>query len=476
MSRPFDEARYRALLEGLEAAEILSSGLERTGRFDAEFFDPKHLRVASILSSHKTQSLTELVEVSDGNHFSISEEFAEDGIPYYRGQDVVGHFFIEQARPNFITEAAFRRPFMVRSHLKRGDVLLTIVGTIGEVSLVAETSAATCSCKLAILRPRYIAAEYLAVFLRSEFGRSQIQRLTRGAVQMGLLLEDMDQLKVARCNPEFEAAIVSTVASAKRSLDATMEATEQAERIMLQTLGLEHWQPPEPLTYNYSVREVFDAGRMDAAYFHPRYDAAFANLAKRFQMVTLGQLGGVSKGVTVPYYEDAVIPIIRSGDLSDIDSDHNLLRTNPGEGVYYLEPGDILISSIGFGSIGKIQVFDKPGCYGTVSEVTVVRQKKINPYCLAGFLRSTIGQMQIERYITGATGQLHLYPANVEKIFVPILPVEEQLMFELLAKDGKAKRIYAGCLLDAAKRAVEIAIESDEATAMDFLNRTVEIG
>jgi restriction endonuclease S subunit len=77
---------------------------------------------------------------------------------------------------------------MERSHLQRGDVLLSIIGTIGEASLVTSNKAATCSCKLAILRPNEISPEFLTTVLRSEIGRSQTNRFTRGAVQMGLLL------------------------------------------------------------------------------------------------------------------------------------------------------------------------------------------------------------------------------------------------------------------------------------------------
>ena len=73
-----------------------------------------------------------------------------------------------------------------------------------------------------------------------------------------------------------------------------------------------------------------------------------------------------------------------------ISDDERFLKTHPTEALFLLEKGDVLISSIGFGSIGKVQVFDKPGTYGTVSEVTVVRQSKLNPHYLAFFLRSAI--------------------------------------------------------------------------------------
>lgn len=130
-----------------------------------------------------------------------------------------------------------------------------------------------------------------------------------------------------------------------------------------------------------------------------------------------------------------------------------------------------MISSIGFGSIGKVQVFDKHGTYGTVSEVTVIRQDKMNPFYLASFLRSAFGQMQIDHYITGATGQLHLYPKDVARIFIPSIPWSKQQEYEHLALSAATARRQAKQLLEAAKRAVEVAIEDSEDAALALLTQ-----
>lgn len=466
---PFNEARYRALLEGLEASEVPLSHLDRTMRIDAEYFFPKHLMVARQLASMRTEAVPQIAGISDGNHFSVSGDFVDEGIPYYRGQDAAGHFFIEQAAPKFITEAAFKRPYMTRSHLKKGDVLLSIVGTIGEASLVSEDTPATCSCKLAILRPHRISAEYLATFLRTKHGHSQIQRNTRGAVQMGLLLEDLSQIHVPRFSAKFESAIASAIAHVKTAVLETESASDAASAVLLNKLRLSGRQAPEPLSYTRNSRDAFSAGRLDAEFHQPKYQAALEAVTSRFKVAKLAELGSVMKGITVPYTPNGTLPIIRSGDLSDLDDDSRFLRATPDETIFELERGDVLISSIGFGSIGKVQVFDKPGRYGTVSEVTVIRQKKLNPYYLAAFFRSHLGQMQIERYITGATGQLHLYSKSVAKFWVPLIPERAQLEFERQAKSAADARTHAADLLEAAKRAVEIAIEQSEAAALAYL-------
>ncbi len=269
-----------SLLKGLEISESKFSALERTKRIDAEYFRPDFVKSAATLATLKnTYAVNDLAGISDGNHFSISDDFIDAGIPYYRGQDVVGNFFIEHAAPVLISLETFHKPHMTRSHLQQGDVLLSIVGTIGELSLVSAPTQATCSCKLAILRPHEISPEYLAIFLRCSFGSKQVQRIMRGAIQMSVLLEDMDQLFIPRFSPKFETAITKQVQAAHIRFNDAASGSSQAEQTLLRALGLEGWEPPEPLTYTRRASEAHTAERIDAEYFAPRVAQLLAKLS-----------------------------------------------------------------------------------------------------------------------------------------------------------------------------------------------------
>jgi hypothetical protein len=457
-------------LEGLEIAEVNLSKLERTKRIDAEFFRKEFIRNQEALMKSASVPISELVAVSDGNHFSISDDFIDDGIPYYRGQDTTGQFFAEQSSPIGITREAFEHPHMRRSHLKKGDVLLSIVGTVGSLALVGSNREATCSCKLAIFRPKSIESEFLAIYLASKPGAAQIQRFRRGTVQTGFLLEDTDQIFIPQLSKKFTKAIVSKVGAARAALESAGTLQQQAEKAVLSALDLAEWRVPDPLTYECGIRAVFESGRMDAEFFRTKFDALRNKIAEVSDLVSLGDIALVTNGKTVPYDEDGSVPIVRSGDLSDISSHENLLRAKPSEDIFYLKKGDVLISSIGFGSIGKVQVFDLDIPCGAVSEVTVIRTDKVNPYFLCSYLRSIAGQLQFERWTTGATGQLHLYPRDVRLMFVPLVSSIIQLEIESFFKDGAESRAHSKSLLERAKRAVEIAIEESEETALAYLD------
>jgi type I restriction enzyme M protein len=121
----------------------------------------------------------------------------------------------------------------------------------------------------------------------------------------------------------------------------------------------------------------------------------------------------------------------------------------------YLEAADVLISAIGFGSIGKVGVVEESGKYTTVPEVIVVRTSRLNPFVLQTYLSSAIGQAQLERPITGSTGQLHLFPWQVARIVVPIPDDDlQQKIAELHIQARTAKRLSRD-LLEQARRKVE---------------------
>ncbi len=224
-------------------------------------------------------------------------------------------------------------------------------------------------------------------------------RSSSQTTQPHLTITLVRDLPIFKASARLQIAVANMVT---RALDAKVEqkrSLAEADSALLSALGLGDWSPPEPLTYIRSLRAVAASGRWDSQFHAPKVDAYLRRWAEQFELCTIGSLGQVTNGEPVAYSENGTVPIIRSGDLSDIDDDDRFLRAVEEASFFKLERGDVLISSIGFGSIGKVQVFDKLGIFGTVSEVTVVRQAELDPYFLAAILQSRPGKVQIERWI-----------------------------------------------------------------------------
>lgn len=464
-------------MKGLEATVARSSDLERTARIDAEYFQKRFLRSAALIDRWDRDHVAALTHVSDGNHFSISEDFVEEGVPYYRGQDVTDRFFIETAAPIHITREAFDQRHMVRSHLKKGDVLLSIIGTIGELSLVASEDPATCSCKLAILRPHVVSPEYLAVFLRSEHGQNQIERMTRGAVQKGLILEDMDQLWVPKVSEPFEKRIVETVRASRATRDLTTRKQVEAEAILLAALGLANWTPPEPLAYSARASDVFVSGRFDAQYFMPAKELVKQSLAALSGQLLSDRIDSIREQwmpdrapltMRVRNYDvtDALVPLLDAEKETSFAADIGSMKK-------VLKDGDVAISRLRayLKEVAVVRTGDHIPSVGS-SEFIVLRPKgkEISPETLMVFLRSPPVQTVL-KWCQDGSQHPRFSEADLLSIPVPDAVATVSGQITKIVQDGFTARHRASKLLEAAKRAVEIAIEDGEPAAMAYLDQ-----
>lgn len=488
MTSPFDSAKYNALLEGLEISIVPLSKLERTARLDAEFYLKRYIDTERYLSLIEKEPLTKHVNISDGNHFTISDQFINEGVPYYRGQDAVSHFFIEQSEPVRISLETYNQPHMLRSHLKKGDVLLSIVGTIGEPSLVSEDYPATCSCKLAILRPTKRNSEYLAVYLSSKYGLSQIQRLTRGAVQQGLILEDMDQIQVVQFSRPFEKSIENLVSSSRLFIAQYQAQNDAAKKTFHQAVGLTDWKPPQPLSYKRLSSEVFMAGRLDAGHFEERYYATKDALirAGAIKFISINDISTkLTNGHTPLRHDLAVgdVAFLCAEHISDFyvnyNSNKRILKSHhQGElARTSIKNGDILITIKG--KVGNFALAENvPNKVNINQDVALLRLDSSVPvWYFLSFYNSKIGKLFVDQQCSGAINPfLALY--NIKKLPIPLF--SRQLM-ERIATTTRERIIAASRAYEKyqnaiglAKRAIEIAIERSEDVAINFLNKEIE--
>jgi restriction endonuclease S subunit len=465
-------------LEGLDVTVQKLSEIRNDNekfRIDPGYFAKLPVLTAKIIESIPHLRLGDASAVFRKGIFDIkADSYTENGVPFVR----IGNLHDGLIDSKGI---AFISPEMHAAEnetaLDFGDIVLSKTGYAAAAFvnlLQCNVSQDTIAVRLSSSGRKQFESGYIVAYLNSRYGLALMSRQFQGNVQEHLSLSDGKKLLVPLLSKELQAEINRVLLGSNEYLHSAYKETEKASSLLVSALGLSQWKPPDPLTYTLSFTRAFNERRLDAEFHRPSVDALHHELAKNFDLKRVGDLGAVENGQTVPYDDDGDVPVIRSGDLSNIQDDSRFLRTRSDAPIFRLERGDVLISSIGFGSIGKVQVFDKDGIYGTVSEVTVIRQREMNPYFVAGFLRSRFGQMQIDRYITGATGQLHLYKRDVKELFLPVISTLEQKRFETLALEAADARAQSKACFDRAKRAIEIAIEDSESVALKYLKERAE--
>ncbi|MFL8937240.1 restriction endonuclease subunit S [Rossellomorea oryzaecorticis] len=459
-------------MKGLEISVINKSELERTFRVDSEFYEKENLEIQEVLNFHETSRISELTKVSDGNHMSISEKFIDEGIPYYRGQDI-HNFFIEQSNPICIDNETFNIPHMKRSHLKKGDVLLSIVGTIGGVSLVSKEEPATCNCKLAILRPKDVDGFYLAVFLQTKFGQNQIRKFTRGAVQKGLILEDMDQILVPVLSKNIQNTIRGLVEKAYDKLGESKRLYQTAENLLLEDLGLKDFQPSKGPVNLKSYKESFlTTGRLDAEYYQPMYED-YLDLIYRYKN-GYGSLKSICTIKDNNFQPDEklcynYIELSNIGKSGEITGCTTALGSElPSRARRKVKTNDVIISSIE-GSLESCALvpneYDNSLCS---TGFYVINSKLVNSETLLVLFKSEPMQNVLKQNCSG-TILTSISKSEVLNIPLPIIDINVQKTIMKKVTESFRLRKKSEKLLEVAKKAVEIAIKENHEEALNYI-------
>lgn len=476
--------------KNIEYSEVNLSDLERTMRVDAEFYEPVHIEVEEKLSNYTLLKLPQIVSVSDGNHFKISDDFIEEGIPYYRGQDTTGNYFIELSSPNKIDFDTFNQGFMKRSHLRKGDILLSIVGTVGNVSLVTSEQDATCSCKLAILRPFKISSEFLFTFLQCHYGNSQIKKFARGALQTGFILADCPQIKVPKVSDKFQLLIQGLIQKAQQQKELSDKLYKEAEEILLEELGLLHWKPKtkkfklqgvqfevEDTINEVNTLQVLSSDRVDSEYWLPKYEE-FNNkllINKHIEFNPLASYFTWAKGIEVgskEYVEESKYPFIRVSNISKNGFNFQSAKYIHEETYKKLKPfhlrkGEILFSKDGTAGIAllvreNIEAITSSG----ILRLTNISNLPSEYFELV--LNSQIVQIQIAQKISGALIH-HLKVTEAMKFIIPEIKSIARVA-ELVNKSNHNK-VSSTTNINNAIKAVELFIEEGEAAAVKFIKQ-----
>ncbi len=452
------------MLEGLEISEIGINSLERTLRLDAEFYSKFNLGQQKLFNDIGAQSLSNFATISDGNHMSISDNFVDDGVPYYRGGDIYNVFIETTPSPLRIPKPIFDMPTMQRSHLQKGDVLMSIVGAIiGNVSLVTTDSLATCSCKLAIIRPdkNKLLPEFVGIYLMSKYGQQQIQKFRRGSGQTGLILEDFDQLLIPNLSRSIQEEISGLVNQSYESIKKGRLLYDSAENFLLECLGMKDFNAKREIVSVKRFSDIVSSERIDAEYYQRKYDDLFEILSG-YKCKELGRIVSIKKSVepgSEKYLENG-IPFIRVSDVSKFGIQETDLYVSEKE--YSLDALRPHKDTILFSKDGSIGIAYK--CDTDLDVITSgallhldVTDSDVSSDYLTLVLNSIIVRLQAERDYSGAIIQ-HWKTDDIKKVIIPILPTEVQKKIVQKVRQSMALRTESKELLKMAKKKVEDVI------------------
>lgn len=323
---------------------------------------------------------------------------------------------------------------------KRGEILFSgIRPYLNKITLVpSNIKEAICSGEFYVLKPmdKKLAIGYMWLVLRSEFILNQSRHLSVGSLRPRLDEDDIEDLVIPIIkDSNLVSEIDSCVLDALEKYYPALKKLHLVESSFLKAIDL----PPPP-----SLSSLFFAHakqppdsprpfyRLDPLFFHPLY---YKKLKEQLEVWAKLHHGTVERleNLCIPKgigrwkarlsNQNGSIPRLGVENITErgILWDCNYVNVAPKQDKAFLRKNDILISSTGTGSTGRIDIFNEEVPAVTDGHITIVRLKPtINPYYVLAYLRSEYGRRQLLRMERGTTGQIEIYAEDIKNLLVPV--------------------------------------------------------
>lgn len=464
-------------MNGLEAVEIQFKELNEEFRIDAEYFNKAVLQYEKKASQYSPLMLLGSFLVGPFGSTLTTDSYVEKSeYRYIRGQDV-GHFFLNQSEAKISKESYQALP---KYHVQPTDILITVVGTLGNVAIVIdEEIKAIFSCKSTIYRADKINPFFLTAFLCSELGKRLVLRGKRGAIQEGLNVSDLKKIKVPELSVAFQEVIERVVKSAYTTKEHSKNLYLQAEQALLAELGLSGLALS---TETISVRPYADSfgvsDRLDAEFYQPKYD----EIDKRLRSYPKGYdtLGNHIVSIDTGEYSEAYYSkadnlkfYIRSTNIKwgQIETDDNYY-VDSSKFKRIAKEGDILTARVGtigiFGSVSK----ELAGSVYSDNVLCMRFPENFLPRVYTLYFNTKFNKELVDRLSRGSV-QERLNQETLKDLIVPLIDIVKQNEIDINIQQAYAMKSKSIELLDIAKRAIEMAIEENEQTALDWIKAKV---
>jgi hypothetical protein len=291
----------------------------------------------------------------------------------------------------------------------------------------------------------------------------------QGNVQEHLGLSDAKKLPIPTLSREFQQRTKAVFQSALTLTQRSKAHLTEAEVHLAASVGLGDWFPPEPLTYASSSNSAQSSKRLDAEFFAPRIKDLIGRLGKY----------GTRIGDVAPARREKFDASLAGSfdyiEISDLGGDGTAASTTldradaPSRATWHVYAGDVITSTVR--PIRRLSALIEPPQNGFVcsSGFVVLQPERVIPEVLLTYLRLPLICELMDLHTSAS-----MYPAisETDLLGLPFAPPDKRTADAVRDAVVRSRSAIAraGALLDAAKRAVEIAIEQDEAAALRFLD------
>ena len=368
------------------------------------------------MSEFKTYTLDQLCIVGSSKRVHLSD-YVQQGIPFYRSKEVIelssGKNISEQLFISSEKYSEIKSKFPVP---QENDVLITAVGTIGEILVVKDPNFYFKDGNLIWLRNinfEIIDIDYLYYFLKSDLFQKTIKYNNIGAVQKALTIDFLKTVKITLPSLDNQRKLISVLKSIDKKLRINNQINQELEA-MAKTL-YDYWFVQFDFPDQNGKPYKSSGGKM---VYHPELKR---EIPEGWEVKKLFDIADVQYGYpfSTDYFNSTGegVPVIRIRDI--LGNDITNYSTEEVEDKYKINVGDVLI---GMDGNFHMNYWIKEDCYLNQRVVKVNSDKLPNmvlKYQIEPFIK--LREKSVSRTTVG-----HLSDKDLKAINV-ILPRDKYL-------------------------------------------------
>lgn len=452
--------------------KLSSLSLHPDYRWDSEYltFEPK---------KNKYLKYVPIGNVLVSTQYGISIEMNEDdiGTKIYRMNEIKNMLCDRET----LKYAKLSREEIKLYELKDRDILFNrtnsqvFVGRTGIFRKFSDENIVFASYLVRITPdPEIVTPEYLTAFLNTKYGILDIKSRARISInQSNVNAEELKRIEIPLLCNKLQERITLCFDKAFHLIQASEVKYRQAQTILLSELGLISWQPKHQLAFVKNHSDAQQSGRIDGEYFQPKYEEieeAIKNYPNGYTFIKdeFRQNKSTFKVKKTKLYRYVEIGSVNVS-TGETTVNEVLGEDLPANAKRVLKKGDVIISKVRTYR-GAITIVEEDGYIGSGAFCVLREKGRINKETLLAFLHSKPLLIWSLKPNTGTSYPV-IVDADILNLSIPILPREKQAQIQQKVIESFDLRRQSKHLLECVKRAVEMAIEQDEQTAIDWLER-----
>lgn len=467
------------MLEGLEISEINFSKIrlndDKLFRLEAEYFQKDYLNLeARICGWFSVSSVASSINCGPFGSNLLDTLYQNEGVLVVRPFNLKC-YKVENENLVYIHEKD-----LSKNNLKiylQGTIFFSRVGDI-KIGILADQKKATISPNIVAVQLADLdLAKFLVTFFNTKFGFKQIRRQLKIAAQPTISTEIIAKLKFPLMSNIFLKTISQLLDVAFAKEKNSRLFYDKAESLMLHALGLKNFKSNnEKINIKFFKDSFTQAGRLDAEYYQKKYEDyyhavsqsinGFTTISRQYKLIKKNSKRNRS------YYN-----YIEISDINVVDGTASFNKLDaadlPANAKYEVKQGDLLISKVR-PNRGAVAIIDFDNADLIVSGAfTVLRAKETSLFTsevLKVLLRTKVYRDWMLQFNIGTQ-----YPVirdeDILNLPIPLIDENTQSEVKAFINQSSYLKTESERLLEVAKRGVEMAIEHDEATAMDYLTK-----